>query len=210
MLNNLIKIIWFTFFLIFQILIADEFELRNSVSYKIKLPNSLRLDLEQSIRSRGESLLFRQTFSEASLSYELFDNMKIFIPLRYAIFKDKVKTRASFGGSYKVQLNDFSFRFKTRYQLGFEEQKDTEQVLRNKLYAYYKVNKRYKPFMSFEIFNLIDSKVENMNEYRVTSGLDIGLRGKKAIKIYFQYKVEDLEKKDTDKMNIIGFSYSLN
>ena len=210
MLNNLIKIIWFTFFLISQNLIADEFELRNSVSYKIKLPNSLRLDLEQSIRSRGESLLFRQTFSEASLSYELFDNIKIFIPLRYAIFKNKVKTRASFGGSYKVQLNDFSVRFKTRYQLSFEEQKDTEQVLRNKLYAYYKVNKRYKPFMSFEIFNPIDSKVEIMNEYRVTSGLDIGLRGKKAIKIYFQYKVEDLEKKDTDEMNIIGFSYSLN
>ena len=210
MLNNLIKIIWFTFFLISQILIADEFELRNSVSYKIKLPNSLRLDLEQSIRSRGESLLFRQTFSEASLSYELFDNMKIFIPLRYAIFKNKVKTRASFGCSYKVQFNDFSFRYKARYQFGFEEQKDIEQVLRNKLYAYYKVNKRYKPFMSFEIFNPIDSKVEIMNEYRVTSGLDIGLRGKKAIKIYFQYKVEDLEKKDIDKMNIIGFSYSLN
>ena len=210
MLNNLIKIIWFTFFLISQILIADEFELRNSVSYKIKLPNSLRLDLEQSIRSRGESLLFRQTFSEASLSYELFDNMKIFIPLRYAIFKNKVKTRASFGGSYKAQFNDFSFRYKARYQFGFEEQKDTEQVLRNKLYAYYKVNKRYKPFMSFEIFNPIDSKVEIMNEYRVTYGLDIGLRGKKAIKIYFQYKVEDLEKKDTDEMNIIGFSYSLN
>ena len=210
MLNNLIKIIWFTFFLISQILIADEFELRNSVSYKIKLPNSLRLDLEQSIRSRGESLLFRQTFSQASLSYELFDNIKIFIPLRYAIFKNKVKTRASFGGSYKAQLNDFSVRFKTRYQSGFEKQKDTEQVLRNKLYAYYKVSKRYKPFMSYEIFNPIDSKVENMNEYRVTSGLDIGLRGKKSIKIYFQYKVEDLEKKDTDKMNIIGFSYSLN
>ena len=210
MLNNLIKIIWFTFFLISQILIAEEFELRNSVSYKIKLPNSLRLDLEQSIRSRHENLVFRQTFSEASLSYEPVNNMKIFIPLRYAIFKDKVKTRASFGGSYKAQLNDFSVRFKTRYQLGFEEQKDTEQVLRNKLYAYYKVSKRYKPFMSYEIFNPIDSKVENMNEYRVTSGLDIGLRGKKSIKIYFQYKVEDLEKKDTDKMNIIGFSYSLN
>ena len=210
MLNNLIKIIWFTFFLISQILIADEFELRNSVSYKIKLPNSLRLDLEQSIRSRGESLLFRQTFSEASLSYELFDNMKIFIPLRYAIFKNKVKTRTSFGGSYKVQFNDLSFRYKARYQFGFEEQKDAEQVLRNKLYAYYKVNKRYKPFMSFEIFNPIYSKVEIMNEYRVTSGLDVGLRGKNSIKIYFQYKVEDLEKKDTDKMNIIGFSYSLN
>ena len=210
MLNNLIKIIWFTFFLISQTLIADEFELRNSVSYKIKLPNSLRLDFKQSIRLRDESLLFRQTFSEASLSYELFDNMKIFIPLRYAIFKDKVKTRASFGGSYKIQLNDLSFRYKARYQFGFEEQRDTKQVLRNKLYAYYKVSKKYKPFMSYEIFNSIDSKLENINEYRVTSGLDIGLRGKKAIKIYIQYKVEDLEKKDTDGMNIIGFSYSLN
>ena len=210
MLNNLIKIIWFTFFLISQILIADEFELRNSVSYKIKLSNSLGLDFEQSIRSRGESLLFRQTFSEASLSYELFDNMKIFIPLRYAIFKNKVKTRASFGGSYKVQFNDIGFRYKTRYQLGFEEQKDTKQALRNKLYVYYKMSKRYKPFMSYEVFNPIDYKVESMNEYRVTSGLDIGLRGKKTIKIYFQYKVEDLEKKDTDEMNIIGFSYSLN
>ena len=210
MLNNLIKIIWFTFLLISQILIADDFELRNSVSYKIKLPNSLRLDFEQSIRSRGENLLFRQTFSEASLSYELFKNMKIFIPLRYAIFKDKVKTRASFGGSYKIQLNDLSFRYKTRYQFGFEDQKEIKQVLRNKLYAYYKVSKRYKPFMSFEILNPVDSQVEIMNEYRVTSGLDIGLRGKKAIKVYFQYKVEGLEKKDTDEMNVIGLSYSLN
>ena len=39
MLNNLIKIICFTFFLISHILIADEFELRNSVSYKVKLPD---------------------------------------------------------------------------------------------------------------------------------------------------------------------------
>ena len=64
--------------------------------------------------------------------------------------------------------------------LGFEEQKNTEQVLRNKLYAYYKVNKRYKPFMSFEIFNLIDYQGRKYRiEYRVTSGLDIGLPGKK-------------------------------
>ena len=123
MLNNLIKIIWFTFFLISQTLIADEFELRNSISYKVKLSNSLRLDFEQSIRSRGENLVFRQTFSEASLSYEPLNNMKIFIPLRYAIFKDKVKTRASFGGSYKVPLNDLSFRYKTRYQFGLKNKR---------------------------------------------------------------------------------------
>ena len=42
--------------------------------------------------------------------------------------------------------------------------------------------------MSFEIFNPIDSKVEIMNEYRVTSGLDIGLRGKKLLRFIFSIK----------------------
>ena len=189
---------------------ADKFELRNTISFKYKLPYSFRLDVEQSLRSRSEKLQFRQTFSEVTISYKLFENAKIFIPLRYAVFEDKIKKRISLGYSYKYKINKLITRYKSRYQSGYEERETTEEVFRNKLYLYYRFNKKLTPFFSYEIFNPFNSGIGEMNEYRLSVGIDIGLPKKKSAKIYYQYKIEDLDKKNSEILNIIGLSFSLN
>ena len=189
---------------------ADEFELRNTISFKYKLPYSFRLDVEQSLRSRSEKLKFKQTFSEVTISYKLFENVKVFIPLRYAVFDDKIKKRISLGYSFKYKINELITRYKSRYQAGYEEGETAEEVFRNKLYLYYKLNKKLTPFFSYEIFNLLNSGVGEMNEYRLSVGVDIGLPKKKSAKIYYQYKIEDLDKKNSEILNVIGLSFSLN
>ena len=194
-----------------QLLIgADDFESRNTISYQVKLPQSFKIDFEQSLRLRGNQFSFRQTFTEATISYKVTDGLKLILPLRYAIFEDKVKKRISFGGTYKYKFNDYTMRYKSRYQRVYEKDEDLEDLIRNKFTIQYKSNKDIDPFVSYEIFNPFNSGVGEMNEYRLSVGGAIDLPKKKSAKIYYLYKIENLDKKNSEVLNIIGLSLSLN
>ena len=194
-----------------QLLIgADDFESRNTISYQVKLPQSFKIDFEQSLRLRGNQFSFRQTFTEATISYKVTDGLKLLLPLRYAIFEDKVKKRISFGGTYKYKSNDYTMRYKSRYQRVYEKDEDLEDLIRNKFTMQYKSNKDIDPFFSYEIFNPFNSGVGEMNEYRLSVGGAIDLPKKKSAKIYYQYKIEDLDKKNPEVLNVVGLSLSLN
>ena len=52
-----------------KIIAEDDKELWNSIGIKTKLPNSLELELEQSLRFRDQMSSFKQTFTELSVSY---------------------------------------------------------------------------------------------------------------------------------------------
>ena len=56
---------------------ADDFESRSTFSYGFKLPYSLKLDCEQSLRLSGKEQSFKQTFTELTLSYEIIDDRVI-------------------------------------------------------------------------------------------------------------------------------------
>ena len=209
--NHLVKYSFWRYLIFIQFLIgADDFESRNTISYQVKLPQSFKIDFKQSLRLRGDRFSFRQTFTEAAISYKVTDGLKLLLPLRYAIFEDKVKKRISFGGTYKYKFNDYTMRYKSRYQRVYEKDEDLEDLIRNKFTMQYKSNKDIDPFVSYEIFNPFNSGVGEMNEYRLSVGGVIDLPKKKSAKIYYLYKIEDLDKKNSEVLNIIGLSLSLN
>ena len=194
-----------------QLLIgADDFESRNTISYQVKLLQSFKIDFEQSLRLRGNQFSFRQTFTEAAISYKVTDDLKIFLPVRYAIFEDRIKKRISFGGTYKYKFNNYTIRYKSRYQRVYEKDEDIEDLIRNKFTIQYKSNKDIDPFYSYETFNPFSSDLGEMNEYRLSFGAAIDLPQKKSLKIYYTYKIEDLDKKTSEVLNIIGLSFGLN
>ena len=210
--ENFIKIHWFPFLLLFSRLLfgADDFESRSTVSYGLKLPYSLKLDFEQSLRLSGKEQSFKQTFTELTLSYKIIDDLIVSIPIRHAIFDDKVKNRISLGGGYKIGMKPFKIRFKTRFQKTYEKNEDPDEVYRNKLYAHYKLNKKLEPFLSYEVFHPANSNDNSLNEYRLSFGTDFDLPRKRSIKLYYQFKVEDLNKKSPDIAHIMGLTFSLN
>ena len=63
----------------------------NSIGFGKKLPHSFKLDFEQSLRLKDNISSFKQTFTEGSISFNIFNGMKVFIPVRYAVFKNKTK-----------------------------------------------------------------------------------------------------------------------
>ena len=189
---------------------ANDFESRNTISFQFKLPHSFRLDCEQSLRLSGQELEFKQTFTELTFSKEIINDLKVFIPIRYAIFDDKVKNRISLGGIYKIAVKSFKFKYKTRFQRTHEKSKNPEDLFRNKFYAHYKLSKKFEPFISCEIFHPANSNNKSLNEYRLSCGTDIDLPQKRSLKIFYLFKIEDLNKQDSHITNILGLSFSLN
>ena len=210
--KNFIKFHWFLFFLLFSksLFSADDFESRNTISYGFKLPYSLKLDCEQSLRLSGKELSFKQTFTELTVSYEIIDDLSVIIPIRHAIFDDKVKNRIGLGGIYKIGMKPFKVKFKTRFQRTHEKNEDPDELYRNKIYAHYKLSKKLEPFFSYEVFHLANSNDNSLNEYRFSFGTDFDLPGKRSIKLYYQFKIEDLNKKSPEDFHIMGLTFSLN
>lgn len=189
---------------------ANDFESRNTISFQFKLPHSFRLDCEQSLRLSGQELEFKQTFTEITLAYKIIDNLKVIIPFRHIIYQDKIKNRISLGGLYRSEIKPFTIKYKTRFQRTYEREKSPKDLYRNKFYIHYKLNKQFEPFITCEIFHPVNSNNKSLNEYRLSCGTDIDLPSKRSLKIFYQYKIEDLKKENPDVTNIIGLSFSLN
>ncbi len=189
---------------------ADEFESRNSISYEGKLSKSFKYEFEQSLRLSGQQFSFKQTFTEINLSYKLIDRFRVFIPFRYAVYQDVIKKRLSFGGLYKYSFKSLIFRYKTRFQRIYEDEEEPDDVFRNKFSVNYKTSKKLEPFLSGELFYPVNKDDNNLDEYRLSFGVDVDLPQKKSIKIYYTLKLEDINKQSPDITNIAGLSYSLN
>ena len=162
------------------------------------------------MRLSGKEQSFKQTFTELTFKYEIIDDLSVIIPIRYAILDDKVKNRITFGGVYKTGIKPIKIRFKTRFQSTHEKDKDPDELYRNKIYAHYRLNKKFEPFFTYEVFHPANSNDNSLNEYRFSLGTDFDLPRKRSLKLYYQFKVEDLNKKSPDKAHILGLTFSLN
>lgn len=187
---------------------ADDTESWSSIGFETKLPYSIGLDLEQGLRVKDQMSSFKQTFTEVSLSYKIFDGLRIFIPIRYAIFEDKTKQRISAGGSYKYDLKPLSFKYRSKFQMTFEEDEPSRELVRNKFSIDYKINKKFKSYISGEVFHLYDLDQYQYDEYRISTGMNVSIKKKRQLKIFYTYKIEDLTKSSTNQINIFGIGYN--
>ena len=131
------------------------------------------------------------------------------MPYRYAIFnKKKIKKRLGFGGSYKYKLHNVGFKYRTKYQKTYEHQNLPEELIRNKLSIVYKVKKKIHPYVSGELFHSLITSEYDFGEYRLSIGIALDLPQKNEAKIFYTYKKDDLNKKNPDRINIIGLAFN--
>ena len=199
---------WLFFILLQWSYGIDDNESWTSIGFETKLPYSLNLEFEQGLRLKEQLSTFKQTFSEALLSYKVFDGLRIFIPFRYAIFEDKIKQRLSFGGSYKYNLKPVSLKHRTKFQRIYENGELPDDLIRNKFSIKYRLNKKIEPYVSGELFHLYNTENDQLDQYRVSLGVAVDLPGKKSIKIFYIYKKEDIIKSNPDVINVFGLGYN--
>ena len=207
----LIQCKWHLFLFLFISLVygADDNESWTSVSFEKKLPYSLKLEFEQELRLADQVSTFKQTFSELSLSYKVFDGLSLQIPYRYSTYKDKVKQRLSIGGSYKYSFKPLSLKYRARIQRTFEKNETPEDLIRNKCTIEYKMDKNIEPYISSELFHSYNEDPVQLDEYRISFGLKVDIMENSSIKIFYIFKKEDLPKSDPDEIGVFGLAYSL-
>ena len=186
----------------------DDIESWNSVSLETQLFNQFEIGLEQGLRFKDELSSFKQTFTELTVSYDVFDAIKIFIPVRYAIFEDKTKHRLGLGGSYRYNFKNLTCKYRIKLQRTSEKSKSNEDLFRNKISIVYKMNKKIKPFISGELVHLEDLNEYNYDEHRLSLGVNLNPSKRKSLKIFYVYKLEDLTRSDQDRINVFGIAYN--
>jgi len=186
---------------------SDDIESWNSIGFEKKLPYSLELEFDQEIRLNDEISTFKQTISEISISLEVFDGVSLFIPLRYAIFEDKVKQRLSFGASYKHGWDPIGLKFRTKLQRTYENGDFPEDLIRNKITIEYELSKKIEPYVSGEFFHLYNTDRFQYNENRISFGLNVDLPKKRSMKIFYTHKREDIDSSSPDLISVFGLAY---
>ena len=199
---------WFFFLLLQWSYGADDSESWASIGFETKLPYLLNLEFEQELRLKDQLATFKQTFSEVSLSYPVFDGFKIQVPFRYITYKDEIKQRLGFSASYKYNFKPVNLKHRTKYQRTYKKGEIPEELIRNKFSIMYRLNKKIEPYISGELFHLCNTENEKFDEYRVSLGVAVDLPGKNSIKIFYIYKKEDINEASPDEVSIFGLGYN--
>ena len=207
-LKSTIKFSLVGFFFILDNSFAVDSESWSSMGFGIKLPYSLKLDLEQSLRLKDNSSSFKQTFTETIISYNILKKIKVFIPVRYAVFKNKIKKRISLGASYKHNYKIISCRYRFMLQRTYQHEKIFNPLIRNKFTLSSKINKKLRPYVSQEFSHFLKNGHLNYDEFRVSIGARINLGKKRETKIFYTQKTEGLSNKNQDRTNVFGIAYT--
>ena len=185
------------------------------ISIEKTLPHSLKLELAQGLRLKGQFSTFNQAFFEVSLSYKDSNGLRINIPYRYTIFEDKIKHRLSIGASYQYSFKPVRLKYRIKYYRLYENGKSIGEdgailgdLIRNKFTLKYKTDKNINPYISGELFHLYNTDNNSLDEYRASFGIEVKLPRKSSINIFFTIKKEDITKSSPDEINVFGISYS--
>ena len=197
------------FFTLNYIFAAIDNQSWSSLNFKIDAPFSTKLNIEQSLRLENNLSQFKQTFTEISISYKINDLMRIDIPYRYSIYKNKIKNRISIGSSIKLNKKKIGTKYRLKFQNIKESDKPIEITFRNKFTISYKVKKKIEPFIAYEIFNPYENRIRGIDETRILLGSQIKINKKRYIKFYYIHKKEDLLKAKNNSLYILGLDYSL-
>ena len=193
---------------------ADDHQSWTKVSLDKKIPFSLKLQLAQGLRLKDYVSTFNQAFFELSLSYKDSNGLRINIPYRYTIFEDKIKHRLSFGASYQYSFKPVSLKYRMKYYRLYENGKPIGEdgealgdLIRSKFTIKYKSGKKTNPYIAGELFHLLNTNNNPLDEYRASFGIEIDLPRKNSINIFYIFKKEDITKSSPDEINVFGLSY---
>ena len=193
---------------------ANDHQSWTKVSLEKKIPYSLKLELSQGLRLKDQLSTFNQTFFEASLSYKDSNGLRINIPYRYTVFEDKIKHRLSCGASYQYSFKPVSLKYRMKYYRLYENGEPIGEdgealgnLIRSKFTIKYKSGKKTNPYISGELFHLLNTNNNPLDEYRASFGVEIDLTRKNSINFFYILKKQDITKSSPDEINVFGLSY---
>lgn len=192
----------------------------NKIGIAYKLNKKLDFELEQHLRLDEDFSEISEYFTQFETSYELFNNFKLGIGLRYIRENDNEGNvqgyenhfRYQLDAKYKHKINRFSLRYRLRYQnkneLGVDDNGE-KQNIRLKTGLEYNIRKwKLDPQFAAEIFNRFGSEEGNyLSKYRLTFGTEYNFKKWGTLEAYYRFEKE-INAIDPELINILGLKYT--
>lgn len=196
-----------------------DLETWTSINLKYKINKKWAMAFQEQLRLDDDSSVVNQYFSQLDVTYSPFKHFDFSGGLRYSRKNDNTGDvqgyenyfRYHLDGVFKHELNNFSFKYRVRYQNKNEIGVDGEakKYVRFKAGVGYNIRKwKLDPVLSGELYNPLDSDDENqLDKYRLTLGTSYNVHKSGKIGVFYRYEKE-LNTTYPKSSNIIGLKYT--
>lgn len=199
-----------SFFLVLAVpVMADDGELWTSLELDKALSKQIDLSLEQELRLDEQYSHFKNTFTDVTIYWETWKDVRLLGGYRFSVYNDKIKQRLSVGGEYSYGIGNIDFGYRLKYQQTHEADEATEKIIRNRVGLAYDMPAKFKPNLNLEIFNIPGDEWDEIDELRLSLGLKYRWTKKMALKIFYILKIENFIRDDLEKINIFGLKYDI-
>lgn len=198
---------------------TNDFESWSAINLKYKLNKKWSFDLEEQLRLKENISEISNYFTELNTTYSVSKKFKLGAGVRYIKNNDNVGKNQGYenyfrfhlDASYKHKINDFTLKYRLRYQnkneLGVDDY-DNQHIRFKTAIGYNFKNWKLDPKFSAEIFNHIEKGEENgFDKYRLTLGTQYKFKNMGSIDLFYRIEKE-LNKTIPKTTNIIGLKYS--
>jgi len=198
---------------------TDDLESWKSVNLKYKLDKKWEFDFEGQLRLKNDISEISEYFGEFNAEYSVTKAFKLGAGFRYIWENDNVGAiqgyenhlRYHFDVSYKHKINDFSLKYRLRYQnkneLGVDDNANKHFRLKTSLGYNFK-NWKLDPKLSAEIYHHSETGEEDgFDKYRLTLGTEYKFKKSGTIGLFYRIEKE-LNETIPETTNIIGLKYS--
>jgi len=193
-----------------------------SVGLKYKLNKKWTFGLQEQLRLKEDASVVDSYFTQLDASYSLTNHFALGGGLRYISSNDNQGDvqgydnhfRFQLDATYKHKINDFSFKYRLRYQnknelgVSTDEGDYANQHLRFKTAIGYNIKGwKLDPKLSAEIYNHFEKgKDSGFDKFRLTLGTDYDLKSFGEIGLFYRMEKE-LNVDYPKTANIIGLKY---
>ena len=179
-----------------------DFQLWTSLEIEKKLSKHIRFNYAEEVRWSENVSFLNQHFSEIGLGYKLNKHISFSVNYRFSQkqnldFNYEMRHRWFVDLSLKQSLRKWDFSFKSVYQSQYsqyfssEDGKIPANYSRNKLLIKYEINRRWKPFLSSEIFIPLNSPdFYGPDEARIAIGTDYNFGKRLSLTTFYGIQQE--------------------
>ena len=202
---------------------TSDLESWNSLGLEYKLNKKWSFELEEQLRLDENISEIAEYFTQLETRYSITKKIDIGLGLRYIRENDNEGNvqgyenhfRYNVDALYKHKINDFTLKYRLRYQnkneLGVSSSDGdyAKQYLRLKAAVEYNFkNWKLDPKFAAEIFNRFENgDVDQYNKYRLTLGTDYKIKNFGKLGIFYRIE-KDINEAIPETTNIIGLKYT--
>lgn len=193
-----------------------------SINFEAKLVKKLSFTISEELRFNENVTELDASFTDAGVTYKLNKHFQIAANYRftqrhrdenYYSFRHRFYTDIK----YSKKLKPFEIAFRTRFQdqisdIGRASDGGVpEYYLRNKLSLNWNLDKPYKPYISIELFSLLNyPRSFAFNANRIAAGLEYAISKHHKIDVYYMIQKElNVSNPETDFIIGLGYYYKI-